>query len=264
MDLKVAIPEEATLIGPAESKLSMVQAMKIDSPIMYEAAGDELRTIKGRIKSLDSERDGLVRPLNETVAKINALFKRPIGLLQQAELAMKGAMLTYQQEEERKAAEARRAAEEAARKERERIEAEAAAARAKADAEAAELRRKAEEAAAKGNVTQAAKLESKAESRETAASERVAELTMQSAAVTYAPVSTPVVRASGTSIRSTWKAECTDKAKLVAFVAANPQFLNLIDINQSGLSQLAKATKGAIQIDGARFWEDKQLAARAA
>lgn len=265
MDLKVAMPEEGALVAPATAKLELVQSMQIDSADMYQEAGLELQAIKRRAKELDAQRDGLVRPLNETVAKINALFKRPLSILGQAEAAIKGAMLTYQREEQEKAEAARRQAEEAARKERERLAQIAAAAQAKADAEAAELRRKAEEAAAAGKAAQAAKLASKAESREEAGAERVAELAMQQAAVSSAalPALAPV-RAAGTATRTVWKAECTNKADLIAHIAGNPQFLHLASIEQSALNQLAKATRGEMKMPGVRFYPDQQLAARSA
>lgn len=263
MDLKIAVPEQTVLTRPAQAALDLIQSMVIDSDEMFGEAGEELRRIKAKTKELDEQRDGLVRPLNETVKKINDLFRGPLRMLEQGEGALKSKMIGYQTEQERIAAEARRAAEAEARKERERIAAEAAAAQARAEAEATELRRQAAEAKAAGDTESAAALASTAESRTEAAAAVVMEAEVAVTAVHTAVVPAPA-RVSGIATRSTWKAEVTDKAKVVAFIAANPQFLNVLDVNQSALNQLAKAMKAELPIDGVRVYEERGMSARAA
>ncbi len=266
MELKIAVPEQSVLMAPAQSMLELMESIEIDSDVMYEEAGTELQKIKRRASELDTQRKGLVGPLNETVKKINDLFRAPLDALTRGEQIIKSKMIRYTTEQERIAAEQRRVAEEAVRKERERIAAEAAAAEAKAQAEAAELRRKAAEAEAAGNAAQAAKLASRAESREEAGAEKAAELTMAANAVAHTALSevrsTP--KASGIATRGTWKAEVVSKVELIAFVASNPQFLHLVDVNQSALNQLAKVMKSEFNVKGAQAYEDKTVAARRA
>lgn len=81
LSLEVAVPEKGALVKSAERALTVVQAITIDSPEMFEAAGMELRSIKQRIDSLDAQRTNLVKPLNDVVKKLNDIFRRPLGLL---------------------------------------------------------------------------------------------------------------------------------------------------------------------------------------
>ena len=70
---------------------------------------------------------------------------------------------------------------------------------------------------------------------------------------------TPVV--SGISYRTTYSARVTDKAKLVAFVAANPSFLNLVQADSVALNALARSLKTGMQIPGVVVDEKRVVAA---
>ena len=60
--------------------------------------------------------------------------------------------------------------------------------------------------------------------------------------------------------RSNWKAEVTDFAELVKFVAANPTFIELLMPNQSAINALAKAQKGSMTIPGLHAYDDRVVA----
>lgn len=187
MQVTVAAPDAGALMSPAQAKLAEIQAIEIDSQEMFEEAGTELRAIKSRIKDLESQRTGIVAPLNDATKRINDLFRPAREVLEAAEKIIKGKMLTYQTEQERIAAEARRQAEEEARRERMRIEAEAAAAAQRAEQEAAEKRAAAAAAAQAGDIAAAAALEIEAEMTAEAAAAAAAEATMEAASVSVIP-----------------------------------------------------------------------------
>lgn len=263
MDLRVNVPEQSVLMNPAQSALALIESIVIDSAVMYEEAGDELKRVARRIDELDEQRKDLVGPLNDTVKRINDLFRGPLDLLRKGQTIIKGKMVAYLTEQERIAAEAKREAEAAARAVQERLDAEAAAARAQAEADAEALRSQAQEAAASGDVATAAALESRADSKLEAGLEHAAALEVAADAVAPA-VLMESPKAVGISARGTWKAEVTDKAALIAFIATRPDLLHLVDVNQSGLNAMAKALKDAMTMPGVRAYQERTIAARRA
>ena len=152
-------PEVAQATTIAEQSYELALAVKVDSPEMYEVAGDELRSIVTRRKKIEELRLSLTRPIDEAKRRIMDLFRGPDGRLGQAESLLRDEMTRYQREEREKAEAARREAEAKAaaeRAEQERIAREAEAARRKAEAEAAAARKAGDEAAAKAAAEAAA------------------------------------------------------------------------------------------------------------
>lgn len=240
-------PDANQLNSRAQSALTMVESMVIDSQETYDLAADELKAIKSKAKTLEDQRTGITGPINKALKAVNDLFRGPAQYLEQAEKIIKTKMLTYSAEQERIAAEERRKAEALVRAEQERLAREAAAKEAAAKAEAEKL-------AASGDIEKAAEVQAQA-------AIEAASLAATAQVMTAPVVEVSAAKVSGISTRSVWKAECTDKASLIAFVAANPQFLNLLDVNTSALNQMAKAMKDTMKIPGVRAYEDKTLAA---
>ena len=259
----VRLPHSESLMAPAQRALASARAFVIDSPALFEEAGLDLQAIERRRRDLDTLRKQLVEPFNAAVKSANALFREPIETYEEASAALRRAMLSYQQAEQRRAEEARRAAEAAAAAERQRLAEEAAAAQAKADAEAAELREKAAAAAAAGKIAQAARLETRADSREQAGASAAAAATMQAHAViaAVAPVAA-APKAAGIATTKRWTAEVTDKVALIQHVAANPHLAAFLDINDQALRQFATATRGAAELPGVRIHQAESLAVR--
>lgn len=259
----VRLPHSESLMAPAQRALASARAFVIDSPALFEEAGLDLQAIERRRRDLDTLRKQLVEPFNAAVKSANALFREPIETYEEASAALRRAMLGYQQAEQRRAEEARRAAEAAAAAERQRLAEEAAAAQARADAEAAELREKAAAAAAAGKIGQAAKLESRADSREQAGASAAAAATMQAHAViaAVAPVAA-APKAAGIATTKRWTAEVTDKVALIRFVAQHPEFASYLDVNETALRQFATATRGAAEVPGVRIHQAESLAVR--
>ncbi len=262
--INVNAPDAGALNKTAEGFLTTARSITIDCPEMYQTAATELQQIKRKAKDLEEQRVGLVNPLNSVVKKINDLFRAPLDFLAQAESTIKRAMITFDQEQERIAAEERRKAEEAAARERARLQAEAAEREAKAKAEEDRLRKESEEAAAAGDAAKAAKLESQAEAKADAGQVRAEELRTQAAMVQAAPAQETQAKVTGIAGKSTWKGRVTNKLKLIQYVAANPQFIELVDANESAINKMAGALKKAMIVDGVEVYEERQIAARAA
>lgn len=83
---------------------------------------DEItRRIKAKVKELDDARKFLVTPYNEKVKEINAVFKKPINLLEGLAYKFRNAMGMYHKEQQKIADEKQRKLEEQKRKEKEEL-----------------------------------------------------------------------------------------------------------------------------------------------
>jgi len=254
------------LVSQAQKALTNAEAYVIDSPAMYELAAADLQSVKALRKQVDDKRTGITGPLNQALKAVNDLFRPATSYLDDAEGKLKGALLAYDQEQARKAAEERRRAEEVARLERERIEREAREAQARAEAEAERIRQEAAAAAASGDESKANELTMQAQQTAAAGAAEAEQITSTVDLITAAPVplASAAPKVKGLSTRENWKAQVTDKMKLLQHIVAHPEFENLVEINQSALNQLAKAQKQAMKLPGVEPFNDAILSARAA
>lgn len=286
MQLNVTTPDEVALVRSAEKSLQLVQAIAIDCPEMYAAAGAELQVIKAKAKAIEEERVKITGPINEGLRRVNAMFKRPLEVLEQAEKMLKGSMIAFTESEQRRRDEEQRQAQEQARLERDRLQREAdereRIAREERERVENESRqrleeenRRAEELRQQGNTEAADETTRRAsetadrehreaEERENEERQRATTVRETAAIVTAAPVATSITKAAGASMRKNWKAEVTDKAALIKHVAANPHLVNLLDVNDSALNKMAKALELNLNLPGVRPWNDVGLAVRAA
>lgn len=232
----VAIPESVVIARPDQTLIQSAAAFLasarqsyavITTGDMCEAAGEDLKAIKGAQKRLEDSRTTITKPLLEAQRAVNALFKGPTETLTEAERIVKRGILGYQETEERKRREAEAAAAEVARKEREKLEAQAA------------------------RAANAGKLE-KAEVLQAAASAIPERVEIASAAP----------KIEGLATRSIWRAEVTDKGALVRYVAERPEWLGLLEVNMTALSAVARAQKDALAIPGVKAVEERLLASR--
>lgn len=270
MQVTIAAPDEGALNSTAQRFLTTAREIVIDSPAMYETAATELQTIKRKYKELDEQRQSIVRPANEIVKKINDLFRAPLQFLEQAESTIKRSMITFSQEQESKRREeearARAAAEAAAAKERARLEQEAAGERERARLEQERLEQERQAAIAEGNTVKAEKIAAKAEGVAAQAEAKLEGIAEVAACVTAAAV-VPIAeapKAAGISTRTNWKASVTDMAAFLAHVAAHPEFIGLIKVDEKALNQMAKALKANLNIPGVKVEEERVMAARSA
>lgn len=259
------------LQGQAQAALTSAQDLIIDSPSMYELAGEELRNIKALQKKVEESRTSITGPLNAALKAVNDLFRAPKEYLEQAEAAVKRPMVAFTQEQERIAAEARRAAEAAAAAERRRLAEEQAAqelaAREAAEAAAA-AQRQADEAAAAGDAETAAAAQEQARIQSEAAANAQAEAqaTAQIAEVITMHVAAPAVsKAAGVSGRTNYTAQVDNLLELVKAVAAGTAPIEAICANDKFLGAQAKAFKKAGPLfPGVTAVAERILSARAA
>jgi len=258
------------LSGRAQRALVGAQSFVVDSPEMFEAAGDDLRAIMGLKKAVEDKRTAITQPLNQVLRAVNDLF-RPAGqYLEQAERVLKGSMLAYQQEQQRIADEARRQAEEQARIEREKQaaiqrEQEANAREAAAAAEKAE--REAAAARAAGNAEVAEKAQ--AEARQQAEVAQTATIEAQAAEQTAAVLTMPAVvqeapRVAGISTSKTVDFEVVDLHALVRYVAEHPEHVGLLAPDTVRLRAQVKATGLKTALPGVRVFPKSTMSARRA
>lgn len=150
----------------------------ITSAEQYQAGAADLQRVKGMQKKLEETRTSITGPMNAALKRVNEFFKRPAERLVAIEQKIKGAIVRYDDEQRRIAAEEQRKADEKARKEREALEARA---------------KKAEES---GKVEKAAELQTRA-------------------ATVVAPVITrDPPKVAGVQMREAWKFEVTDPAQV--------------------------------------------------
>lgn len=132
-------PEVQALTTTTDQLVAVAQSFAVRSAEQYSTAGEELTRIKSAQKRLEALRKSMTQPLDATKKAIMDFFRGPETKLAQAESGIKRAMIGYSDEQDRLRREEQRRADEAARKERERIEAQAARAAASGKTEKAEL-----------------------------------------------------------------------------------------------------------------------------
>jgi hypothetical protein len=259
------------LAGQAQAALSSATDLVIDSPTMYELASDELKNIKGLQKTVEERRTSITGPLNAALRAVNDLFRAPADFLVKAEATCKRSMITYTTEVERLAAEARRVAEEEARKEREILAAQQREqerlARVAQEA-AADAQREAAAAAARGDREAAAAAQALA--REQTAAAEVANAEAQAAAqtaevITMTPTVAAPAKVSGISGRTNYTAQVDDLMMLVKAVADGKAPVQCLCADEKFLGAQARAFKKAGPLyPGVTAIAERGLSARAA
>jgi len=226
---KLAKPSKAELLATEATEI-LVQAKTytIKTAEQFQAVGEELKRIKGVRKQVDDLFDTIIKKAHEAHKAAVASKKQLTDPLDMAEGAFKKAMLVYNAEQQRLAAveqeKLRAIAEEQARKEREKLEAQAL------------------KAMESGKEEKAEELLSCAE-------------TVQA----FVPIVTPQVSTvSGVSTRKTWKAKVVNPSLVPAYSGD----IELRKIDQGQLDRIAKMTSGSAKIPGVEFYEESSLAVR--
>jgi len=296
----LAIPDMAVMNRTAASALRMAQSFVITSDDDYRLAGEELQSVKGRITRMEAARTAITGPMNKALKAVNDLFRAPMADLTAAENAIKGSMLTYYDEQQRKAADARRIAEEAAEAERrrlaeearqlelqaaaerKRIEDEAAAVAAAAKAEQERLAQEAAAAAAAGDQAaaeearrqaeasrvhaelQSQQAEQRANEVAVSANESVAALRVVSSVIAAPVASTEAAKASGTSVKGTVDYEVKSLISLVQHVAAHPELIALLSVDSVKLRAYVRGLGLNTNLPGVHVFQKRTMSARAA
>lgn len=253
------------MIALGRGALSIAEAYEITTQEDAIEASTQMTTFYQTADKLDEFRKSMGEGARKTVEAINNFFRPGVDGNRIAGDIIKKSIAAYntkvREEEERR----RRIAEAEARRLREIAEKEAAAARAKAEEEARRAREEADRqrmaAAAEQNAAKAAELAAAAAENDIRARQAVdnsiavsQQLVQEAEAMR--PVVAPTQVVSGVGLRDHWVAEPDGDdwlLRVVRFIAANPQFLNLIEFNQSAADKLAGSLKNAGHIDGIKF-----------
>ncbi len=245
------------LASQAQSCLASASNFVIDSPTMFELAGDDLKRIKALQKEVEEKRTGITGPLNAAVKAVNDLFRAPKDYLDKAETSLKRAMIGWTTEQERLAAEARRKAEELARAERERL----AAIEREQQAAARAAQEQAQVAAAAGDAQAAEQAMAQAH----AAAQQAAIAAMTANVVTIAPQVEAPAKVAGISGRLTYSAQVDDLLELVKAVASGGAPIECLQADTKFLGAQARAFKKAGPLyPGVSVVGERVISARAA
>lgn len=214
---------------PAVTAKSLAELVEIDDQTTYEIADLRLAEVKSKWKQIEAQRKAMVDPINKAKDAVQAFFNPVLADLAGAESVIKGKMLTYTREQERKQREQQAENDRLAREERERLEREAA---------------KAEK---KGNVERA-------------------EVLHATAAIIQAPVATStVLQPKGSSIRTVWKGRITDRVELLKALIESPSFIDtVLEFKEGGINRLAQTLNGNVPLKGIQCYEDNSISKRVA
>ena len=165
----------AALAPERESLLARVSNLRILDQNGYTEAAGWLKSIKGFLKSIEDARTRITKPINDSLREVNAQAKEAAAPFLESEAKIKRAMIAYSDEQDRLQREEQRRLNEAAEKERLRLQ---------------EI---ADRAAAKGQTNKAEQFEERAQ------------------AVTAPVVQTQAPKVAGVSIPKVWTFEITDE-----------------------------------------------------
>ncbi len=220
---------ELALRREAEMGIALVstaEALTITTAQEMGASGEFLKDIKGRQKALSDLRLSITRPMDAAKKRVMELFQPAVDRLATAERTVKGAVLTYSQEQERLRREAQAKLDAEAEREREH------------------LRKQAEGHRETGREGRAETLEHRAD-------------TVQ--APTVAPAETP---RGAVHIRTNWHAEVTDLAALAKACAEGRAPLELIQPDMAFLNAQARTFKDKLAIPGVKAVAEEGVTAR--
>lgn len=219
------VPNQADLLTEGEAAVNSANFMgvAIATEADCAAATAEMNACAKRLKELDALRKSITKPMDEAKKAVMALFNPVTEKYTQAVAIYKAGIADYQR----------------------RIEAGAMAARLAAEAAAAQQRQALEIAA----------------QQSTDACEREA---LQEAAASI--VATPVVAApkkiEGATVRKKLKAEVTDLAAYLHYVADHPELHATISVKAAALDRFISATGGAVRVPGVAVHEETSIACR--
>jgi hypothetical protein len=140
-----AVPMKTYEVIESAYAFSISSEIAIITVEQFESVAANLKDVKNRLSLIEAERVKITQPLNDSLRATNALFRKASEHLTLQESYAKRAIIAYNDEQDRREKELQRQADEAARKEREKLAARAAAAEDKGKPEkAAQLEQRAE------------------------------------------------------------------------------------------------------------------------
>lgn len=251
----ITLPDAQSMTTRAEAALAFIRELRITCAEDYSLAAEELQAVKARSKMLEAQRTSITGPINDALRAINGLFRGPAAALEEAERVLKRALLDWDAEQARIAAEQRRVAEQAAAAERARLAAQAA----EREREAREQAAAAAAAAAAGDAqaAQSARAESERLSAQAQSDQVAAQL------VVAAPPAAAPARAAGVSTATTIDYEIVDLLALVRHVAEHPELLALVAPDSVRLRAYVRGLGASCALPGVRVTAVQTMRARA-
>lgn len=221
------VADSGDVIEQALTFPDKARALSIVDAATYAAACEFLKGIKAlRAEIADTFSPHITRAheAHKALLKERADAEAPLA---EAERIAKAALVVYDQAQERER-----------------------------QAEMARLREDARRQEADRRLTEAVALEAEGS---TAEAEALMEMPIDLPVIAVAP---SIPKVTGISYRETWSGTLTDLAALIRYVAANPQFMSLLQVNQVALNGLARSIKGQLQIPGVQAVSTRDVAAR--
>ena len=106
MQTEIVISKKAEELAKDTETLDVqYSSYKITTQPQFVQAAEDLKVIKGKYNEIENERKELTRPIDEGKRRIMDFFRAPLTRLASAEANIKRALLSYQQEQQRIAAE---------------------------------------------------------------------------------------------------------------------------------------------------------------
>src|SRR5436190_12582743 len=99
----------------AQGILAVAEAFEIDSPLMFQIAGEELQGVAARLKLIEEERFKITRPIDASKAAVMNFFRAPTEALEKASRILRDKMGAWDAAERAKLEQAKRDAEAKAR-----------------------------------------------------------------------------------------------------------------------------------------------------
>jgi hypothetical protein len=196
------------------------KALKVIDQLSYDLAAERVLAVADLRREIAAHHEPIKRAAHAAWQGIIAAERKLLDPVVEAERIYKAAIATYEEEQRRLEAEARRLAE-------------------------AEVRRQAEE-----------QLEFVLEQAERDGADVEEIAAMINAPLVVAPprVEPTFQQAKGVSIAANWKGEVVSLEQLVKAIAAGQANIGLVTANETAINQLAKATRGTLAVPGIRFF----------
>jgi hypothetical protein len=118
----VTDPSITALAPDRDELVARAQNVKIITATGYGEAAGWLKSIKGFLKAIEDARTRITKPLNDSLREVNAQAKEAARPFLESEAKIKRAMIAYSDEQDRIRAAEQRRANEAAEKERLRLQ----------------------------------------------------------------------------------------------------------------------------------------------
>lgn len=257
MTMQITIPPAAQAeAAKATSILAEAQALRIETPDQYMAAGDELKRIKAQAAAIEAKRKAITEPLDRSKKEVMDFFRPALEQLTTAETVIKRQLVEFDREQQRIRQEAERKAREEAERLRKQQEQEAArieqAAREKREKEEA----KARELEAQGRQAEA---DAKRQAAERAEAAKIEQADAKRVAAELIPTA-PVVhleqpKVAGVSSRQAWKFEIADASQI-------PREYLIPD--EKAIGAVVRALGARASIPGVRTYQDTIISSRSA